>query len=737
MKKFEKAKRAISIPEDVQTSIVRGVVFSSLLLLIAFLVVTVEGKFWLGQLIGPILFVSGYVLVSCCVAIVCYWVSGLKNRLFIAILVCAPITIRLLEAAYGWSLAILNYCLVLLIVSFISCALTVHRFGFKARAGYFFGAFVIALITMTGNLELRQPPALNSYVKNYQPVVSQLALEDPSKAGNVKYTTFTYGSGKDLHRPEFAEKVDIVTSSVDGTSLLESWRGVSDTLRRYFFGFTAAELPVQGRVWLPDTMHKTPLVLMVHGNHAMEKWSDKGYQYLGEHLASKGYTFVSVDQNFLNGTNAEGFFGFGRFRLYGENDARAFLLLKHLQQWREWQEDKTSPLYNKIDLNHIVLMGHSRGGEGAYTAAAFNKMKYYPDEASLEFDFNFNIKGVVSIAPSDTQYQPRGSLTQVDDISYLTMQGTADGDATVFMGASAYSRVEFTNNGANNDRHFKSSIMIQGANHSQFNSEWGGCDKIPYRCWLAKYFNSTIPAAEQQNLTKLFITAFMETVTKKDDAYLPLFQNAALVSSWGYHNQITANYLDSSAVILADYEDDADLSTGQRGSINGNNLSHWSEAKLKHHANWSWTNLSTHAVELEWGPGKKQSSYVVNFSPMTARDKCFGFSLANINTGGDVLTVDSGQIVTNFSIRIRDESGEHSKVELTDFYKLYPALIRKPDLYEDPVNEPTFQSVKIPYSAFKHTNSNLSQNIESMAFVFDKTPTGRIYIDDVYLADCG
>ena len=51
-------------------------------------------------------------------------------------------------------------------------------------------------------------------------------------------------------------------------------------------------------------------------------------------------------------------------------------------------------------------------------------------------------------------------------------------------------------------------------------------------------------------------------------------------------------------------------------------------------------------------------------------------------------------------------------------------------------NEPTFQSVHIPYTAFKLANSNVSQYIESIALVFDKTATGRIYVDDLYLADC-
>ena len=44
------------------------------------------------------------------------------------------------------------------------------------------------------------------------------------------------------------------------------------------------------------------MILTVHGNHGMEHHSDPGYAYLGEHLSSRGFVMVSVDENFINGT---------------------------------------------------------------------------------------------------------------------------------------------------------------------------------------------------------------------------------------------------------------------------------------------------------------------------------------------------------------------------------------------------------------------------------------------------
>jgi hypothetical protein len=55
--------------------------------------------------------------------------------------------------------------------------------------------------------------------------------------------------------------------------------------------------------------------------------------------------------------------------------------------------------------------GHSRGGEAVAVAAAFNRLSHYPDDATIKFTYNFDIKSIVAIAPVDGQYQPAGKPT--------------------------------------------------------------------------------------------------------------------------------------------------------------------------------------------------------------------------------------------------------------------------------------------------------------------------------------
>ncbi len=128
----------------------------------------------------------------------------------------------------------------------------------------------------------------------------QLNAPSPSLNGNYKVQTLTYGSGTDKHRPEYGEEATIITNTIDGIPFLDNWEGMSGWYRERFWGFDARELPVNGRVWYPEGEGPFPLALIVHGNHSMHDFSDEGYAYLGELMASRGFIFASVDQNFIN-----------------------------------------------------------------------------------------------------------------------------------------------------------------------------------------------------------------------------------------------------------------------------------------------------------------------------------------------------------------------------------------------------------------------------------------------------
>src|ERR1051326_2723350 len=184
---------------------------------------------------------------------------------------------------------------------------------------------------------------------------------NPADRGPYPVKTLYYGSGTDRQRPYYRDSVAIKTKSGEASSFGSMSRDQAEDRKKYW-GFDAKAFPINGRVWYPDGPGPFPLVLVVHGNHDMKDFSDPRAQYLGEHLASRGFILASLDENFLNGA------------MRNENDGRAWMMLKHLEAWRGFNDSSASPLHGKVDMHNIAIMGHSRGGEAVGHAAAFNRL---------------------------------------------------------------------------------------------------------------------------------------------------------------------------------------------------------------------------------------------------------------------------------------------------------------------------------------------------------------------------
>lgn len=670
-------------------------------------------------------------------------------------------TILLLTYSLYWETAKLGI-LVLVLVTLVAASLTgagllVVRRGWKtigrtqrrvAVAGLAIGVAMVGAGLIWLLLDgFAEAPLVDAAAINSRPRPAPLDLPDPSRPGPYRVLTLTYGSGRDRHRSEYGAEVSLQARTVDGSPFIEGWSGASGWARTTYWGFDATELPLQGRVWYPDGDGPFPLVLIVHGNHIAEDFSDPGYRYLGELLASRGYVFVSVDQNFLNYSVAD-VVSFPDFGLKEENDARGWLLLEHLRAWREWNAAAENPLAGKVDLERIALIGHSRGGEAVAVAAAFNPLPFYPDDARVPFDYRFRLRSVVAIAPTDGQYKPAGTFTRINNVSYLVLQGSHDGDAKSFEGSRVFERVRFTD-GAD---HFKAGVYIHRANHGQFNSSWGRGDAGGFGDALLNR-RPLMPAEDQARIAKVYISAFLEATLREHAGYRPLFRDHRLAPGWLPDGIYLSQYEDSATRYVCRYDEDIDVTTTTLagGRIQGTNLADWKEEEIQ----IKWGSLDTRAAILGWDEAGSSTpatyaitlpesglqlgpKSVLTFHLADAKEKPsepLG-SMANDEKKDE----DEAREPIDLTVAIESGAGHFARLPLSSFSALQPqieAQVAKAGLLNDtPTSEVVFQIFDFPLSAFLAANPALDlTRLRTVRFVFDRTARGVVVLDDVGFRD--
>ena len=423
------------------------------------------------------------------------------------------------------------------------------------------------------------------------------------------------------------------------------------------------------------------------------------------------------------------------------------MLLEHLKQWREWNQTKGNPFYGKVDFDHIALMGHSRGGEAAATAAVFNRMKYDPEDANIHFDYNFPIQAVVAIAPPDGQYKPAGQDRWIENVSYLTLQGAHDADVSSFMGSRQWDHVRYSQPGS----WFKAEIYAYRANHGQFNTAWGRTDAGQPLSWLLN-LKPLMPGDEQRKISKTYIAAFLEATLKDRHEYLPLFEDWRVGRDWLPDTIYQNRYQQASYVSLLP-------STRTRTSPP-------LRCRRPHRRRES--------VYLARGPHPVAQAEIVAttacfsggiaprkhpFPPIrsrcrkeplpngnSARDSTLEFSLAALDEDAplpgkkkDDKKKDDSKKRKSGNRRISHRTGSRRRTvataKVSRFAAVPPPLnekFTKLDLFEsvdyDKDTEPVFQTVRIPLTAFKATGSKPFDpaSLRTIRLKFDHTPMSVI-----------
>ncbi|MEU9797239.1 hypothetical protein AB0E27_43045 [Streptomyces sparsogenes] len=223
-----------------------------------------------------------------------------------------------------------------------------------------------------------------------------------------------------------------------------------------------------------------PLALFLHGRHetcykpgsedgVTGDWPcADGYKPIPSHLgylrdqrllASQGYVTVSISANGINAQDWQ-----------AEDagaQARSSLVRQHLAHWADWTAHRSSaPAVvrdaAKADLSRVLLVGHSRGGEGVNRAAMDSLYPPPAAEDGYRGPVRWKVRGTVLIGPTIFGQNP------VADVPSVTLLPGCDGDVSDLQGENF---VDGTR-GISRGTALHSAVYLVGANHNYFNSEW-------------------------------------------------------------------------------------------------------------------------------------------------------------------------------------------------------------------------------------------------------------------------
>ena len=250
-----------------------------------------------------------------------------------------------------------------------------------------------------------------------------------------------------------------------------------------------ADIPAGGRGDCPEGMLPIPSYL--------------GYRYVAGLLASQGYVTVSISANSINDQDG--------WAADSGAEARSTLIRHHLALWVGWASVGGDPwggrFQGAVDLQNVVLVGHSRGGEGIERAA----VDATPDDG-------YRIVGLVPIAPTAFGRQVGAGIPTAVILPYC------DGDVSNLEGQQY---IDLSRD-LTRDQTLRSAVLVLGANHNFFNAEWtpGQAQAPAQDDWLfagpaddpacGPFGTARLTATEQQAAGATYIAALARVAVEHD-----------------------------------------------------------------------------------------------------------------------------------------------------------------------------------------------------------------------------
>jgi hypothetical protein len=534
-------------------------------------------------------------------------------------------------------------------------------------------------------------------------------LNNPALTGSVQFDTVIYGA------PPLPYPAPLIQYAIYNTPDPAYVTGRINVSAFANLGggtpwpFLNTNVPLNGHVCVPRGRGPFPLAVFAHGNHNPLENSTPGYLYLCQLLASHGIIAATIDVNFLNGFN------------FGENDGRAIVHLEHLKQFRTWNNTATHPLHGKVDLNRILIVGHSRGGEAVGHASLFNRLASVGgvvlNGAGPFFlgPYRFGLTAAAAIAPTDQQFVPVTGPTIVPDAYYI-IHGSQDSDVFDFQGYHTYERAHAVDlaNPTVSDGKFKAMLWVHKANHNQFNSIWAS-ETPP---------GVAMPRASQEQVAKVHLGALAQAVLLDRAEYLDVLRDHGAAVAWDPASTDFISQYEDPTRIFVQHNQEGIAAPVVSLPVQGTVAADGVVATRALTALVGGIPTTTITLRLAWNVLGSRLLLRVDPSTLPAeRYKTLALRVGQSTEAGNLANRDQ-----DFTLEV--SSGSHTAA--------FPASCLHRLLYPDP---PPFGPAKIMMQALRLSTERLLEcgvdpiDLRSIALVLDRRSTGVLYVGDLQFSN--
>ncbi|MCM1990572.1 hypothetical protein [Oceanirhabdus seepicola] len=563
-------------------------------------------------------------------------------------------------------------------------------------------SFHIGEYPYTGENEEKIEKIYSQYLKEDSSIYNVLGDENIISDYNVIW----YGN-QDDKRSRYSNgelKTEVVTIG----EFIEEPIGIDKMWRMVYWDTQFDTVPINGHIYYPKNEGAYPLVVVIHGNHSMEEPSELGYEYIGKFLSERGYVVAMVDENYFNGSWSGGY--------SDENDGRAYLTLKHIEQIFQWNKEEGNPIRGKINEESVALFGHSRGGETAFLSKLFTEISESPEDYGVDFNFPIDIKSIITFGTTYGQYESCGDYPKIHDVNFLAIQGSNDGDVSEFQGKKSYDNVIFTGK----DFYFKSYLYIEGANHGQFNTMWGDeDDDFPLSLMINK--SELISGEKQREIALKYTYIFLESTLNDREEFIPIFKNNLNGINQHENKRFINGYSDSESYTLVDFDKNSyrysiltDSGIGKDGDVA------YEIKKIRLRDNGKLNNKGMY-ISID-----ESTKNIVGFN-LKRNIEIEEYNYLSF----DMVSFGAKDLIYNIEVEIFDGDGNKVVYDVNELYPLWDSIdsnVMKTESLNDDLGKregTVFQTVLLPldYSA-------KIDNISVIKFIFDE---GEYILDNISL----